>query len=279
MTPQRIIIGYDRSADANNAARWALDEAERTGAPVEFFYAFEWPVWQPAAPFVPAGAVWPDGETEAAIKTGLRDAVAAARQAHPDLRITLRTNETSASLALVDRSDEAGLIVLGSHGHSAVTNLLGSVSVAVTAHAHCPVVIVRGEPHGDAPVVVGVDGSPASESALAFAVQKASSWGVDLRVVRAWKPAGTHGGVPPEDRREFEEMLAGWREKFPGLTISGEAVVAHPAAVLPAAGSTAQLLVVGSRGRGPLRGILLGSVSQHLLRHSACSVAVVHERA
>jgi nucleotide-binding universal stress UspA family protein len=275
MNIRRIIVGYDRSADARNAARWALDEADRTGAPIEFFYAYEWPVWVASAPYVPAGAIWPDAETDKAIKQSLRDAVEEARRTHPALHVTIKTVDGSAALALVERSAGAGLIVLGSRGHSAVTNLLGSVGVAVTAHAHCPVVVVRGEPAADAPVVVGVDGSASSEAALAFAIEQAAGRGVALRVIQAWKPQTP--AVSEEESRRLDEVVAAWGEKFPGLAISVERPAEHPAAALTTASTEAQLLVIGSRGRGPLRGMLLGSVSQHLLRHSACSIAVVHD--
>ncbi|GIF23354.1 nucleotide-binding universal stress UspA family protein [Actinoplanes tereljensis] len=172
MNTRKIIVGYDRSADAKNAARWALDEAERTGAPVELFFAYEWPVWMPSAPSVPAGAAWPDSETDQAIKQVMQAALAEARRTHPTLTITAKTLDGIAALALVDRSARAALVVLGSRGHSAVTNLLGSVGVAVTAHVHCPVVVVRGQEDSNAPVVVGVDGSGSSEAALAFAAEQ-----------------------------------------------------------------------------------------------------------
>jgi nucleotide-binding universal stress UspA family protein len=285
MTIHRIIVGYDRSADSKAAATWALDEAARTGALVEFFYAYEWPVWAPAASMVPAPAVWPDGETDRAIKTALNDAVTAAKQTHPAVRTEITIVTNSAPQTLIDRSAEADLIVLGSRGHSAVAGLLGSISVAVTAHAHCPVVVVRGDAAATAPIVVGVDDSPSAQSAFGFAVEQAAARNVPLRAIRAWAPVtGLWEETPmatrtvtPDERRPFDELVAGWRDKFPEVEISAEAVVEHPAAALALASTTAQLLVVGTRGRGSFRGMLLGSVSQHLLRNSACAVAVVHD--
>jgi nucleotide-binding universal stress UspA family protein len=285
MTIHRIIVGYDRSADSKAAATWALDEAARTGALVEFFYAYEWPVWAPAASMVPAPSVWPDGETDRAIKTALNDAATAAKQTHPAVRTEITIVTNSAAQTLIDRSAEADLIVLGSRGHSAVAGLLGSISVAVTAHAHCPVVVVRGDAAATAPVVVGVDDSPSAQSAFGFAVEQAAARNVPLRAIRAWAPVtGLWEETPmvtrtvtPDERRPFDELVAGWRDKFPEVEISAEAVIEHPAAALALASTTAQLLVVGTRGRGSFRGMLLGSVSQHLLRNSACAVAVVHD--
>ena len=128
-----------KKGHARAAASWALDEASGTGAPIEFFYAYEWPAWAPAASTIPAPAVWPDGETDRATKGMLDDAITAARLSHPTVRTSVSIVNVGAALTLIDRSAEASLIVLGSQGHSAVTGLLGSVSVAVSAHAHCPV--------------------------------------------------------------------------------------------------------------------------------------------
>jgi nucleotide-binding universal stress UspA family protein len=119
---------------------------------------------------------------------------------------------------------------------------------------------------------VGVDESDCAEKALAFAVEEAAERGVPLRVVRA-----AALGNREEQSRRLDDLVSVWREKYPEMTIHAEAVDDHPAAALASASKTGQLLVVGSRGRGALRGMLLGSVSQHLLHHSACTVAVVHD--
>jgi nucleotide-binding universal stress UspA family protein len=285
MTARRIIVGYDRSPDARTAAQWALDEAARTGAQVEFFYAYEWPEWAPAASTIPAPAVWPDGETDRAIKGMLHEAVTAAKLSHPGVRTGISIVHASAALTLIERSADASLIVVGSRGHSAVAGLLGSVSVAVSAHAHCPVIVVRGDAAPTQPVVAGVDDSPSAHLALDFAVEQAAARGVPLRVIRTFRPVTgiwedsplVTRTVTAEERRPLDDLVAGWRTKYPQLEISAEAVVDHPANALALAGTTAQLLVVGTRGRGAVRGMLLGSVSQHLLHHAACTVAVVRE--
>jgi nucleotide-binding universal stress UspA family protein len=285
MTAKRIIVGDDRSADAGAAARWALDEAARTGALVEFFYAYEWPEWAPAASMIPAPAVWPDGETDRAIRESMHEAVTAATQSHPGVRTQISMVHAGAALTLIERSTDASLVVVGSRGHSAVAGLLGSVSVAVSAHAHCPVIVVRGDAAPTRPVVVGVDDSASAHLALDFAVEQAATRRVPLRVIRTWPPvtgiwadsAMVTRTVTADERRPLDELVAGWRDKYPQLDITAEAVVDHPANALALASTTAQLLVLGTRGRGAIRGMLLGSVSQHLLHHSACTVAVVRE--
>lgn len=284
MTTNNIIVGYDRSPDAHRAALWALDEAARIDASVEFLYAYKWPVWAPAASMVPAPAVWPDGDTDRAIKEGLDQAVADAKQTHPTVRTTVSIVDNAAALTLIDRSAQASLIVVGSRGHSAVAGLLGSVSVAVSAHARCPVIVVRGETRPAAPVVVGVDDSPSAQSALAFAVEQAAQRHVPLTVIRAWAPvsglweetAMVKNTVTPDERRPLDEAVAGWQAKYQQVEITAEAVVEHPAAALERASRTAQLLVVGTRGRGAAIGTLLGSVSQHLLHTADCTIAIAH---
>lgn len=291
MTTRKIVVGYDGSRQAHTALTWALDQAASTGTPVELVYASEWPVYIAAASMVPATSLWPDAETEHRITTMLTDAVTAAGASHPGVPVTTVIIHNTAALVLRDRSRQASLIVLGRQGHGKLADLLGSVSVGVTAHAHCPVVVVRGaapgpkEPAGD--VVVGFDGSPCSQLALGFAFDQAAIRRVPLRVIRAWTPPTPRWSSPTTDPEEIvtaertalSEQLYGWQEKHPTVPVTATLVVDHPAAALIAASRTAQLAVVGSRGRGGFRGLLLGSVSQQLLHHGHCSIAVVRELA
>jgi nucleotide-binding universal stress UspA family protein len=284
MTAKKIIVGFDRSPDARAAAGWALHEAARTGAMVEFFYAFEWPAWAPAASVIPSLAVWPDGETAQAIHSMLDEALTAAKLSHPGVRTRISTVNAPAALTLRDRSAEASMIVLGSRGRSAIASV-GSVSVAVSAHAHCPVVVVRGERAPGAPVVVGVDDSDCAELALTFAFDQAAARGVTLRVIRAgtfaigiWEERPTVAEtIIKSENASLDDLVAGWQQRYPGVEVSTTFVVEHPADALISASADAQLVVVGSRGRGAFRGMLLGSVSQHLLHRSPCTVAVIRE--
>ncbi|GIF13931.1 universal stress protein [Actinoplanes teichomyceticus] len=281
---RKIIVGYDGSPDARRALTWALDEAARTGVPTELLYADEWPLWAPAASLAPTVALRPESYVADKITKMLDDAVRAAKETHPAVSVSATTAWSYAPAALITSSAEAALVVVGGRGHSAVAGLLGSVSAAVSAHARCPVVVVRGDATGAEPVVAGIDGSALASAVLHFAAAQAMSRTVPLRVIRAWTPVigpweqgpALPRPVTAQERRPFDALLAVVRDAFPDLVIEAEARVEHPAAVLTAASSTAQLLVIGSRGRGAVPGILLGSVSQHLLRHSACTVAVVH---
>jgi nucleotide-binding universal stress UspA family protein len=194
------------------------------------------------------------------------------------------TENAPAAATLRDRSTGAGMVVLGSRGHNAIAGI-GSVSVAVSAHAHCPVVVVRDTTPLTGPVVVGVDDSDHAQLALAFAFHQAAARGTAVHIVRAWKPPPPPlergpriaDRVAAAEQAALDEVTERWQRTFPDITVTGSLVAGHPAQALTEAGRQAQLLVVGSRGRGALRGALLGSVSQHLLRHASCPVAVVRE--
>ncbi|MFI7073050.1 universal stress protein [Micromonospora sediminicola] len=287
MSDDEILVGYDGSTDASVALDWALDEAGRSGRPVRLAYVFEWLTvagW--IGPGVAPG-VWPDETARRQVEELVRKAAADAAAERPGLTVHGEVFDGPPALVLQERSAEAGMLVLGSRGHGGFGGLLaGSTAVSVTAHAHCPVVVVRdGQAATSGPVVVGSDGSPSALRALGFAVERAAQRDVPLRVLRAWEPPGDRW-VPPDfdpqetaatERAAAEAELAPWRESFPDVPVEIEAVPGSAAALLVEASRSAQLVVVGSRGRGGLRGMLLGSVSQQLIQHAHCPVAVVRE--
>jgi nucleotide-binding universal stress UspA family protein len=177
--------------------------------------------------------------------------------------------------------------VLGNKGRNMLTGLLaGSTSLAVAGHAHCPVVLARGTTQAG-PVVVGVDSTPASEPAVAFAFAEASARGARLVALHAWTDsvfdsalAGSNAPVDfDRDRRLAEkalvERLAAWQEKYPYVEVDRELVHDRPTRALRRRAQTAQLLVVARRGRGGFRDLVLGSTSQHVVHHATCPVAVV----
>ncbi|MBB2948714.1 nucleotide-binding universal stress UspA family protein [Actinoplanes lutulentus] len=280
---QRIVVGYDGSPDARKAARWALDEAQRTDAPVELLYAYEWPTYVPAAAMMPAAAVYPDAETDDAVGDMLGRAIAAAAETHPCVRVRARVEHGTAAVALTQRGAEAALLVVGGPRHSAVRALLGSTAASVSTHARCPVVVVRGEPRATDPVLAGIDDSPTAATVLGFAFEQAAVRGVALRAVHGWPmPDGGRDllcernlAAVAAERRRLDEIVACWRRRFPSVPVTTEVLVGPPGEVLAQAAAGAQLVVAGARVRRALRMALRPSIGRHLLHRARCSIALV----
>ena len=281
-----ILVGIDGSSSALAAARWAAREAVVRRAPIRLVYAFGWmPVHDADDPV----QIVPDARDALRRTAEERLAAAAAQvgEVAPDVAVSEEVTTGMAAALLVSLSGEAQLAVVGHRGLGGFAGLvIGSVSAALAAHSACPVVVVRGPdaPRQDGPVVVGLDGSPQSAAALAFAVEAAVARRVPLRAVRAWlDPAVPYVVTGPADWDEevkrqqglLSEQLVEWREKYPDLRVEPVLMQDRPAHALAQSTGGAQLVVVGSRGRGGLTGMLLGSVSQAMLQHAECPVAVV----
>lgn len=279
-----VLVGVDGSESALAAVRWAAREAERRRAGLRLVTAFGWmPVRDEDDPLqlVPPAR----DELRAAAEQHLAAAAAAAAAVAPGVAVTRDLLTGYPAVVLVAESASAQLVVMGDRGLGGFEGLLvGSVAPALAAHAECPVVVVRGAPADGGPVVVGFDGSPASEAALAFAVEEAVAMAAPLVAVHAWQDVAVGeaqgwllytDSVAEEARARLENALRPWRAKHPELAIEPVVAQDRPAEALVRRSAQAQLVVVGSRGRGALAGLLLGSVGQAVLRHAACPVAVV----
>jgi nucleotide-binding universal stress UspA family protein len=281
-----ILVGIDGSPAALTAVRWAAREAVRRRARIRMVNAFGWmPVHDADDPLqvVPKRR---DALRRAA-EESLAVAVAQVAEVAPDVEVSQEVMTGMPAALLVALSAEAQLAVVGQRGLGGFAGLLlGSVGAAVAAHAACPVLVVRGATDlpQDGPVVVGVDGSPQSDAAVAFVVEAAAARGVSLRAVHAWldtvvpvmvSKAVDWDIVAAQQANLLTNCLAGWRQKYPDLPIEPLLIEDRPAHALMDSIDDAQLVVVGSRGRGGLAGMTLGSVSQALLHHAGCPVAVV----
>ncbi|ADJ47240.1 universal stress protein [Amycolatopsis mediterranei S699] len=286
-----VVAGIDGSSSAVQAAVWAGAEAGRRGRPLRLVQVYALP--QVKAPV----AFGTHEQVRAGLAERAEGRLAEARDAvlaeYPGLDVTTAAREWSPVTALVQESQHAELLVLGSHGLGGFTGLLvGSTVAAVAAHAHCPIAVVRGRTPHDAPpdagpVLVGADGSADSEAALAFACEEARLRGTRLVAVHTWSDILADGMLrahplqqdPAEiavvERVKPAEQVVGWQRKYPDLTIELEVTRGRPVRTLLERGETAQLIVVGCRGRGGFTGMLLGSTSQALIAHSPCPVAVV----
>ncbi len=285
MQTQPIIVGVDGSSSAVHAARWAAAEADRRHLPLRLVHTFDIPVGY--APGVVAPAAVRDGMRKQGWEW-LREAEHAVLEIAPAVEPELIVHQGPVVPFLVEASRDAALVVLGTRGLGGFTGLLvGSTSVALAGRAHCPVVVVRGQDTADGDVVVGVDGTPAGEAAIAFAFEQASLQGRGLVAVHTWTDSVLEAALAgdtsmvdfnPLQRQAYEllaERLAGWQEKYPDVRVHREVVRDRPATALLRYAEGAALVVVGTRGRGGFRGLVLGSSSQHLLYHAPCPVAVV----
>jgi nucleotide-binding universal stress UspA family protein len=285
MLPQPIVVGIDGSESAVHAAGWAAAEAVRRELPLRLVHTFDIPLGY--APGVVAPQAVRDGMCQQgwAWLHEARDAVAGIAQ---DLEPELIVKQGPVLPFLVEQSQTATMIVLGTRGLGGFTGLLiGSISVALAGRAHCPVVVTRGTDNTSGDIVVGIDGTPAGEAALAFAFEEASLRDRAVVAVHTWTDsvleaalAGSAAAVDfyPLQQQAYEllaERLAGWQEKYPDVIVRREVVRDRPATALLRYSEGAALVVVGSRGRGGFRGLILGSTSQHLLHHASCPVAVV----
>ncbi|WP_327002091.1 universal stress protein [Dactylosporangium sp. NBC_01737] len=278
MHTQRIVVGYDGSDESRKAVDWAAAEAGRTGAQLQIVHGYH-VMWPGIYYDVTAELV------EAAERAGeqlVGDAVARVRERHDGIDVIGTAVHAPGASTLLDLSEAAHLLVVGSRGAGGVSNLLlGSVSQQVATHARTPVVVVRG--HGDAvggPVVVGVDGSASAETALRLAFEAATARGTELVAVRAYLPPSPvlvpRDAAEAAERAALESSLAGWRERYPGIKVEAVVAAGRAAKVLIGASHTAQLVVVGSRGHGGFTGLLLGSVGQQLMHHAECPVLIAH---
>lgn len=281
-----VVAGVDGSDSALAAVRWAAREARSLRLPLRLVNACPWPEHHFGQ--VPLGLDYRKAFVRVA-REHLLTAAEEAVETAPGVEVARQVIISYPLPALIAESKRAQMVVVGNRGLGGITGLLvGSVAVGLAARGACPVVVVRGEPpvapDPPRPVVVGVDGSERSEAALAFGFEAASARAVPLVAVLAWdyRRVGPIFGERPtweaiEDsqRRVLAERLAGWGDKYPEVTVRRVVSKGHPAHCLLAHAGRAQLVVVGSHGRGGLSGLLLGSVSQSLLRHAPCPVAVV----
>jgi nucleotide-binding universal stress UspA family protein len=270
-----ILAGYDGSYGSEHALNWAAREARSRGTVLTVCHA-----WAPGFAALPG-----EDAVDLARQSGERVIADGLRQAKSLMRPgEVRSLLTSghATAVLCQHGHDADMVVVGSRGRGGFAGmLLGSVSWQVAAHAHCPVVVVRGHwrPAGDyvpGPVVVGTDGSAASDAALGFGFEEAALRGAPVLAVCALADAPGSLGGDLKLQEDVEQAITRHEKKHPDVAILRQVAQGGARTALLAAAHDAQLLVVGSRGRGGIKGMLLGSVSQAVLHHAPCPVAVVH---
>ena len=287
----KIIVGIDGSDSSFEALRWAVQEAGRRHAGIRAIACYTAPRFGGLD-----GAVYPSSidvdvlkeESEADVRRAM-DVVAAI---DPKIVVDGATVLSSPVVAIAESAMPGDEIVVGATGRTGVLNgMVGSVAAGLTHRAHVPVIVV---PSGRAfknvdvmkHVVVGVDGSPESLCALEWAYEEASSCGAKLTVVHAWEypydvsRASLREIRKPMEHAAIDELRTSLESLGTKLT-DGPVLVrpklceGAPAVALMSEARGADLIVVGSRGRGGLRSLLLGSVGRSLLHQAPCPVAVV----
>lgn len=285
-----ILVGVDGSTESLAAVKWAADRAIRVGARIHVLCTYALASYSAAA--LDGGYAVLDDE---ALKRGAQqvvdEAVEAAKK-RGDVRVSASIEPGDPAGVLVEMSREVDMVVVGSRGGGSFADrLLGTVSSALPAHAKCPVVIVPRHTSGKKfmpieRIVVGVDGSDVASSALRRAVDEAERWGARLTAVSAvpiatgasmmtWAPTGVDHSSLLKDVRKgmgiaIDDALGG-RD----MEVARHALDGSPASLLIEFSTAVDLVVVGTRARGGLAGVLLGSTSQTVLSHSTCPVMIV----
>ncbi len=274
---EKYLIGVDGSEQSRVALAWGLARATEHGASVELLHVADDSFLSESVAFLSeaqeASEQMLQGETEFARSLGFEGRISGtAVVGHPIAEVE-------------EASRRADLLVLGAHGGSRFAgSFFGTRAVKAAATAHCPVAVVPKHEPGTG-VVVGVDGSEASKRAIAFAAEEASLRGTPLVAVYAWMPPLTPGleylwseELVESQRAAAEEAIAigvaGLASRYPDLEVRREIVQSPPVAALVQAAEHAELLVVGSRGRGGISRLLLGSVSHGVLQALPCPVVV-----
>jgi nucleotide-binding universal stress UspA family protein len=286
-----VVVGVDGSTPSLTAVRWAAHEAAMRNVPLTIVHALcETVVSSAANGWSADPELWLEQEDEA--RNMIADAVKTAEDSLESRKAPQVSTELLYSPpvpTLVDQSQEAQMVVVGCRGQGALRRiLLGSVSTGLVHHAHCPVAVIHDEAPtsqqpSELPVLVGIDGSQLSELAAAVAFDEASWRGVELAALHAWSdtrrfalPHKEWLGLQPSAEETLSECLAGFQERYPDVPVRRQIVCGHPARHLLDQSEAAQLVVVGSHGRGGFAG-LLGSVSTEVV-HGARAPVIVARR-
>ncbi|WP_112470948.1 universal stress protein [Streptomyces triticisoli] len=281
-----LVVGVDGSDPSLTAVDWAVDEAARHGRSLRLVYASLWERYEGA---VPSGSAERPSEQVMAEHIVASSAERAQRR-NADVKVSTDILPEDAVSALLDEGNTASALVVGSRGRGGLKGLLlGSVSLAVAARAHCPVVVVRGDKAGLAGtherILLGAGEPDTGGEAVRFAFREAEARGCVLDVVRAWRsPAFQASSDDPARGHEeralglLEDLLGEARAEHPDVRLRPATVEGPAHRVLVDRSAAADLVIVGARHRTGRSGLQLGRTAHALLHHAQCPVAVVPQR-
>ena len=283
-----IAVGVDGSPASTVAVDWAARDAAIRNVPLTLVHIANGVVAPWSRTPLPTGfGKWQQERGRKFID----DAIRVAKEATRADQVQVRTEMYYSAVVptLVDISKDVEMVVVGSRGQGAFGSLLGSVSAGLVQHSHCPVAVIHDEdplmPHpAEAPVLVGIDGSPVSELATEIAFDEASRRHVDLIALHAWSdtrmldfPGMDWSTMKESEDEVLAERLAGWQERYPDVTVHRQVVCDRPSRQLIEHSEAAQLVVIGSHGRGGFAGMLLGSVSAAVVQSARMPVIVARQ--
>lgn len=285
-----VVVGVDGSAASIGAVAYAANTAATRGIPLLLVTSYTMPAAMFAEGMIPPQPVYDELEREC--QPIIEKARATAAEVAPDIEVSHAVVEGNPAQVLIDYSRKAKLIVLGSRGLGGIKGMvLGSVSAAVASHAFCPIVVTRedtDDPGRSGPVVVGIDGSEISAKATEWAFAEASARATPLIAVHTWmdpqvQAAAAGISLTEDDWKQLEdqqlqtlsERLAGFSDRYPDVEVQRFVTRDRAVRALVEQATNAQLVVVGSHGRGGFAGMVLGSTSRALLQAAPCPVMVV----
>ncbi|NUK06868.1 universal stress protein [Streptomyces lunaelactis] len=286
-----LVVGVDGSESSLGAVDWAVEEATRHGVPLRLVYASLWERYEGE---VPSYSV--DRPSEQVLADNIVGTAAErAHQRNPDVKVSTDVLAEDAVTALLREGQNAFAVITGSRGRGGLSGLLlGSVSLAVAARAHCPVIVVRGDKAALSGVheriLLGVGDLAAGSSAVTFAFREAEARGCTLDAVRAWRQPAydtTDHPLLAGDAAKFHEMRAATlldealgraAGEHPAVQVRRATVEGPARKVLLERSAAADLLIVGARRRHGHVGLQLSRLAHAALHHAACPVAVIPQR-
>lgn len=282
---EQLVVGIDGSPASAAAAEWAGREASVRGAGVRVINVWRAPTSNVQFSPGPEGLrLWEEGQTFEAARRVERD--------HPEVAVTAEQVVGSPVQELIDASEDAGMVVLGSRGAGALAGFAyGSVGLQVVARCDRPVALVRQpveEPGGDgAEVVVGIDLGRPCDALMTFAFEEAAARGAVLRVLHLWDLHRKYGYAVPafspqlkhelhvEKTEAFSALVEPYRAEFGGVRVVEDLAEGPVVDGLVGAADAAGLLVVGRRRRRVPFGVRIGATTHAVVHHAPCPVAVV----